>query len=330
MAGIGSLLVKLKGINITCCFNNLGFFGWKEMFVNWSTAFPLIRNMIDQAIIELGVNCFRTIGAPDAVLGTSPPLTLATYLARYSELISYVESKGCYFEATGGGWQNCQQLAGVDFSDSDILSYLISFAQMANAHPGVVGIDLIQEVNGWGKATSPSRTEDQNVAFISGAIAAIKSAGVTKPLTFSLQPWGLYTTLWDLPIVAKMAPYVDYLNFHVYYYPFSTADMAPALVYGKPIYIGECGVAKSGALSYGGNRVNFINELAVAITDPNLIGVCFWCLNEDATEADNFPWGLYDNIGNPYDLTAIAAFANIPLGVPVSTSSGSIPAFMFF
>jgi hypothetical protein len=330
MPGIGSLDFKLKGINITPWFNNLGFTDWDGIYSNWSTAFPLIKDLIDIAIADMGVNCFRIIGAPDAVLSGTPLLTESLYLARYSEIISYCRSKGCYFEATGCGWQNLvDRDTLVPFSDAAIFNHLRRFAVMANDYDNVVGIDLIQEFNGWGKAAA-TRTEAQNVTFVDDLITAAKADGVTKPLSCSIQPWGTYDNLFDQTVVAAVAPYVDYLNFHVYYYPFDPADMDPALEHGKPIYIGEVAVAKSGELSYGGNRLAFTVSLQTTILDENITGLSFWALNDDATEGDNFPWGLYDNLGVPYDTDVIESYAAVPAPAPVPFDTvRKIPTFMF-
>jgi len=299
------------------------------MLLQWDDVFPLVKDLIDKAVDDMGVNCFRQIASPDYVLSATPRMDLSTYLANYSEMISYCASKGCYVEATGCGWQNLVDVDTlVTFPEATIIDHLTQFALMANGHDNVIGIDLVQEVNGWGNL-SGERTEAQNVAFIETLIGTVKSAGVTKQLTCSIQPWLMYEYLFDLAIVPYIAPHVDYLSFHVYYYPFHPSHMDPALEHGKPIYLGEVGIAKSGSVSYGGNRLNFITDWQTYISDPNITGISFWCLNEDATPAQDFPWGMYDNYGVPYRPPEIAAYAAIPVAAPLPATLRKLPKYMF-
>lgn len=318
---IGDLPVKLKGVNLAPSFTIEGMtIGWKRMFDNWATLWPTyIQPNILIFKEELGVNCIRLIGDPEQFYRSTS--IDSSYLDKYAEFIEFCREENLYVIATCCGWGDWgadgESYVEYAATEQEIIDNMILFCQMCDEYPNVVGIDLIQEFNGWGKAAA-TRTESQNVNFAIDSIDQIKTAGVTKPLTFSYQPWGTYETIFDQTVVAATAAYFDYLDFHIYYPLYDIDDMDIALTYGKPIIWGETAVARFGTLGYSGQRGAFIEALQEHIEDPNLLGFAYWCGAEDEPLSGRpagweFNWGFFDNEGNAYTPSDNEKFLAIPI-----------------
>lgn len=306
---LGELPVKVKGVNFAPTFPEV-VYSTEILFDDWDYYFPTyLVPLIDTAVADLGVNCFRLIGSPLSILQGGH--TYEEYFRKYGELIEYCRTKNCYVEATAGAWQNMLTVGGGYASNAEVKPYLVEFAKWAQTFPNVIGIDLIQEFNGF--YMSGQRAESEVVTLITETIAECKAEGVTKPLTFSVQPWDTYDNIFGLAWWDTLAPLVDYLCPHIYYPITNMADMDPLVTFGKPIFWGETGVMRPGhgELSYSGGRNAHINQLQNHIEDPNLTGFQWWCMNDEG----DFFWGLYNAALTPYSQADVDDFFAIPIPV---------------
>lgn len=274
--------VKVFGANICADVTtlNVGTGAWPAMWSEWNWD-GWIKPQID-LIIGNGVGCnmIRCQGAAFAVQkGTIP---MATYLARWSQLIEYCAARGVYVYPCG-----CTNDTDTSFA-LPVSTMGAVFAEIFRHHQqydNVACIDVIQEMDLEGASVWPTRQPQ-----LRALIEDIKSRGVTVPLTFSS---GEFIDS-GFPWLTAMASYVDYLDMHLYYHSItnSSLDTMLAAFPEHDFVIGEFG-AEAGWSTADAHVAYLRSALNLAnIGHPRMRGGLIWCATDPRVEAGKL-WGQY-------------------------------------
>jgi hypothetical protein len=270
---------------------------------NYSQA--LVDQQFAQAV-RVGANLIKGIGSPWAVIDGSQ--AQAQYLSRIAAWLDTAARLGMfvYFLITDNHASPNTSHRGTlaeEYAQAQAL------AAVLDAAPNVVGIDLINEVNGWqvqrgGPGSYASSQPDAtSVAWLSGAgslTAAVRSAS-SKPLACSLYAETSGSLLANtgadwLPLVTAG---FDFLDIHPYW-P-STSDMTVAnldslrALYPKlSVFFGEVSVAGFNASTAEVKRR--IESLRAFMDKPYVPGVVVYTL-DDYSSPGGTGTGMFDQGG---------------------------------
>jgi hypothetical protein len=166
-------------------------------------------------------------------------ISMSTYQTQVAQLINYLASLGMYFYATGGDLN----LIKSTISSSTVNSYLTEYAGIvsSNSFSNVIGIDLMQEIDGGGGWSSNALSNAGTL--ITNARAALT---VSMPLTCSLNGASSVTNLTPASNTGYATLHtagVDFFDAHVYYITGATDfNAAIANSYHLPVFCGEMGI----------------------------------------------------------------------------------------
>lgn len=200
--------VRIRGGNVTIKY---GIGGWEHFWGDLYDWAGWIKPQIDAAT-SLGANCIRIIGGPSTIL--QGVTTRAVYLSRQKQFIEYCLNQGLYVYGCGGDW-NQYSYSSTDWNGA-VKNELVAYAAFLHQYPNVIGIDVNQE----GFYARPSGWTDQQIHDQNQLWFTAMRAVTDLPLTCS-HPTPNTTadsTAWQDSVNAKkMAAYVDFFDFHVYY-----------------------------------------------------------------------------------------------------------------
>ena len=254
----------------------------KRLWVDWDWE-GRVKQQVD-LLASKGGNCVRVIGDVVGVLDGS--ITLATYRARWRQLIDYAASVGVSTYACGG---NAAHFGA--YTVSDVLSVLTGLAAEINGDTDVVGFDIVQESPTWVATNGAS------------AVAAVRAV-CDRPLTFSLAKTSQAAMTNESH--AGVRDLVDFLDFHVYFSPTAAMWATVAPNESKPILVGEFGLGVSSGQAAQEARYNAVVTAYAAAADDMVAGLLVWAIADDE-------WGMWPTAGTERSyLTGI--FQTIPIG----------------
>ena len=194
---------SINGINLVSTPSDPGYDGsWPTLFVGWPWAQSL-KPQIDLARGQ-GANAARLIGGMGAV--SQGRLTLSEYVAEYEQFVAYCQSEGMYVQAVGA---DIGDMSGVP--QATVIGYSHALVEMLNGYSNVVCLDIVSEIIGQGYAIGLGSVgnDEAIIAYAQALYSAIKPLS-SIPMGFSHSyPFTDYR-------VAELAPYCDYVDFHVY------------------------------------------------------------------------------------------------------------------
>lgn len=197
--------------------------------MTWDWAGSL-KPQIDLAA-SVGANTVRVIGDVLGVLGGS--ITLATYRARWAQLIDYADSVGLWTYACGGDAANWSGT----YTPEQVAPVLVGLGEEINGRSNVIAYDIAQESHTWVPTGAP---------VVVPAVQAVCDRPITFSLVKSTDAGSLGVLTEDRNSVVR--PWVDFFDFHVYY---TTGTPTPTLfqrlsaVEAKPVLVGEFGLPTS-------------------------------------------------------------------------------------
>ena len=282
----------------------------------WSTEWDWagwIKPQIDLALGQLGFNCIRSIGGHWGI--GAGRINVAQYTSRLVQVASYLKDRGAYFILAGDSIrQNGTEDGSIPVATQSAryASYLRELQAVGN----VPGFDIVQEADGVNGAGYYS------TAYTRDMIAAIKAAGITLPLTYSVHEFfteaGLSPNNSNLPlwITGKAEPCgFDYIDLHLY--DFFRMDQSQ----GKYLdhFLTNYGSLEIIVTETGKNRTvtddAAVTDLSLAYRrglsgHPRVRGVLQWAMadleNAASAAAQDPPvaantgeWGIYDTNTTP-------------------------------
>jgi len=294
--------------------------------------FNWIKRQIDIAK-SLNMNTVRILG--DVELQLSGALNSSLFLQRMCDVIAYAQTLGIYCIVEGAQVYQC---AGVANSGTVTEAALVLFENLlttVQALPNVIAFDPIGESMAWvlgveglsnGYLHQPRITFAQLLQIQADIYDRLKPQSQV-PLTFS----GMQASFTDAsafsawqPLLNAL-PYLDYLDFHIYY-PIAAADPVQVFGYagGRAVIIGEFGTPVQSNPSLG--MACPYDRMFPIVRIPGIAGALCWTL-ADQTNTANDQWGVADNNGNFRPSAAmIAAFPedNLNQLTIVVTNGGTI------
>lgn len=251
---------------------------WESMFLNWDWD-NWIKPQIDFcAGNNIGLNCCRVISG---VMGVHVGLYSQDYLnGRMRQLIEYCAGLGVHFYVAGTGKSSYAQ---APVTVDQLAESMGSMLHMAQAYPSVIAADLVQEAN---VVAIP------NDAYLIGLISALKSQGVTLPLTCSTYESSLASAA-TAPWIYAMAQYFDFIDLHNYTYPITMQayDALMAAFPDKEVLIGEYG--RTISIPEASRVVDLRQSIDLANSgNPRIRGGLIWAATDQDT-ADTNMWGIY-------------------------------------
>lgn len=259
---------------------------------------------IDLAV-SLGANTVKTYAPINQVLAGGAKETLG--LQRLSNWCAYVQSKGLLIYMTGASLDQLTTTPTIP----QLATALGKICAVLDMFPSVIGVDLINEINGtgWG------------VDFYDGlnnlmtATAQAARANTSLPITWSS---GAANNGGWADIRAEQASALgDFLDIHPYYSvgdP-TIADLAflRSSGYRKPILIGECGQAGgNNPASFAAVRSSRMRALGALSAEPDCMGAVAFCL-ADYLGDGGVSYGFTDNaLTTPARADYTAPFAAWP------------------
>ena len=277
--------VKIVGANIVPTPTEAagGAAAWKNLQVDWPWT-TWIKPQIDYAVGNtVGCNCIRMIGDYMGVFAGT--FTQSYYNANWAQLVSYCAGLGVYVYVTGG---DGNQTAGM--ANSDIYGNVNSLLSALSSYRNIIGVDVIQELNGWSDGAPLTRAH--------AVYTGVKAGGTTLPLSFSCT-YPL-TGGSAQSYATSMSDAVDYWDWHVYGMsgydhtnPLGSSDV-DYYVNGYAGYeniIGEFGSPQSDTLAQ--NIGFFDNVMGIVAKRPSWRGALMWAIQDQDTVTSN-EWGMYN------------------------------------
>jgi hypothetical protein len=267
---------RVRGLNLTIKPAHAN--GWVDLFDEWDWD-GWIRYQVDLAA-DAEANTIRLIGDVVGVIDGS--FTLATYRARWRQLINYCESLGLAVYVCGGGKTQVVPLAA-----ADVIAVLVGLGEEINQDPTVIGYDVIQEAPVSWAATNG----DEATAAIRG-VCDRRLTFSAPVLSYNSTPGG--TTLAHQSVRDGYRRSVDFFDHHLHYDP-AAEDLNSGYWQPEnlPLIVGEFGAPA------GPDQLATIDNLIEAMTTPpprgrRLGGALMWSVVDGGVEGS---YGLYADDG---------------------------------
>ncbi len=294
--------VKFRGCNIPPPTAQSGEGDWYIMEYKWGTGATdywtlHIKPAIDACAAQ-GANAVRMIWDGALRQGTLTPaggpaayLSSAQLKTIVDQFMNYLDTQGMW------GFATLSDLTHIGLEEQTISSYdayISEIVPLFTAHPNLVAIEPIQEVN-----YDPQSTgwyANGNVATTVTTAKAAMTASVPASVSLTANTAG------DLDITrysAGIKAVIDYADFHYYKASAPAASDLNSVLFNAgngaagttdfPINIGETGVAQS----VGTSAANAYYVGIVALTRPRLQGIWQWSIVPSDTNASG-DYGIYD------------------------------------
>ncbi len=247
-----------------------------------------IRPQLDYLMGDLGCNCIRSLGGHWAIM--QGRLSLLEYTTHLVQIASYLKDHGAYFYLTGDSHR-----AAFSAGDGEVerpitdtgpvyVAYLSELEDIGNS----IGFDFMNEADNSGSGGYFRGFYQRDL------IAFVKNAGVTLPVTYSVNGPCLTSGNSFINANAVMNNW-DYLDFHDYRYPYNLNFYTDK---GWQMLIGETGINsaptapsndKGGGPTFSTPRMLDVYKLALQ-THPNIRGILHWAVGDQTNVGD--PNGL--------------------------------------
>jgi hypothetical protein len=260
---------------------------WQGIVQNDGTTLAWVKQQIDLArTVETPMSAVRIIGGAGGI--QQGYYTRTEYLAALTVVADYVLSKGLlFYHSLASGWtQFGATSAASAYPSVAATADVVAVAQLLDAYPNMVGLDLVQE---WEGNTPATKAYADSWVAVQALLTAIRGAGVTIPLTSSHSMH--LASDWNNGNFGTEAALFDFLDFHVYYSAAVTdlTTMFSNVGGNIPILIGETGVSAS---TSGAARTAFAQMVRNLVRGNRFCGVFWWALGDQDTAAAN-QYGLY-------------------------------------
>ncbi len=291
--------------------------GGQDFDLSWFT------RQID-ILAELACNTVRIFG--DLELQIAGTLNRTDYLTRWQAVIEYTRTKNIHVVVTGA---SVYELAGVAVDGvitEEALGLLEDLLLVTASYDNVIAFDPIQESSAWitspqgqqnGFLHQPNITSAQLLAIQQTIYQRLKPQSFV-PITFS-GVQGSYTSASAFtafqPLVDAL-PYMDYVDFHVYY-PMGANDVDAAISFigGREILIGEFG---DSVLANSGLPGCPYENARAAMFRANVKGGLCWALADQSIDQSDC-WGCADNNGDLRPSAAmLASFPEVKMANQVT------------
>lgn len=263
---------------------NLPYAGRYETL--WGSGFDWdgwVRPQLDYIMGDLGCNCVRSLGGHWAI--AQGRLPISTYIANTTRVAAYLADHGAYFYLNGDSSRRAFNETGENerpISETGPLyvAYLRELQSIGNS----IGFDFMNEADSNG-AGSYFRG-----FYMRDLVAFIKDAGVTVPLTYSVNGPVLTSGNSFVNANADMVGF-DFLDFHDYRYPYNLNFYTDK---GWQMLIGESGINsaptapandKGGGPTVSTPRMIDVYKLALQ-THPNIRGILQWAIGDQTAAGD--------------------------------------------
>jgi hypothetical protein len=286
---------KVRGANLT---TKPGYPLQSAMWIAWDWD-GWIRPQIDCAV-ALGCNAVRLMG--DVAMVMKANLSQSTYNARWQQVVAYCVSQGLAVYYTGcspydtNGQDNGNMAAynanPQAFADVMKSSVAAVTSGSTDYTASIIGLDLVQEANSWGKSDAVRSLYSMVRPFVPRRI----------PCTFSTSDL-VQSTTWIPSIISAC----DFLDYHVYpqIYGITGQPSAAAFTRGpraaypnKDILFGEGGASSGGrpAVYRPAEVAAWLNGLASLgnMPDPHIRGALMWALQDQDDQ-----YGAFDASWSP-------------------------------
>lgn len=229
---------------------------WADLWEEWDWD-GWVKWQIDLAA-SIGANCIRLQGGVGGV--ARGQITSADYETKLRQIIEYVDTLGMGFYATGTGDYSTPRTDATRDA-------LVEMGAIVSEYEHVVAFELFQEWDYWVQ-TVPIDMASM-VTILDGWYQAVKAAGCTKPLTYSV--------VWDFNAI-EVEHCIDFFDMHCYGGP--TFDWKSYTCRKDVLIAGEYGghmadadrVARyQGVQAFLKKYTNFYGGFAWAIVDQGTV-----------------------------------------------------------
>lgn len=292
------LTTKVNGVNLVPTPLDPGYDGtWSTLFTYWPWSQSLAPQL--QLCHGIGANGARLIGGVGAIADGT--LTTAQYVSQYEQFVAYCQSLGMYVQAVG-----CAFGHQGDATQAQVIGYLSELLAMLASYPNVVAFDISSEI--FGQGYSVGMTDSEVVAYAAALYTALKPLS-RIPMGFSHSyPFTDYR-------VALLAPYCDYLDFHVYTTSVPNGSSPASLLAtypAKPLLFGEWGDPVADTTANRNAQAEYV--LSLVTGQAACAGAFYWAAVDQTNPLgsgwDNF--GLFETVTSPMRATVGDIFERFP------------------